>query len=143
MYGHVQEGLYMTEYPGLVWLERYRERVNADPELEVIGDWFTTTFALTFGESRYALRVEKGSIVDVVASPKFDMRTLFGFRAPVAVWRKFLSPNPPPLFHDFFAMLMRVPEFVLEGDSLAAMQNARALHRMMNVMRETGVPDEI
>ena len=32
-------------------------------------------------------------------------------------------------------MLMRVPEFVLEGDSLVAMQNARALQRMMNLMR--------
>jgi hypothetical protein len=69
------------------------------------------------------------------------MRTAFGFAAPVEVWRKFLNPDPPPLFHDFFAMLMRVPEFRLEGDSLAAMQNARALHRMMNIMRETGVPD--
>jgi hypothetical protein len=34
-------------------------------------------------------------------------------------------------------MLMRVPEFVIEGDSLIAMQNARALHRMMNLMRGT------
>jgi len=39
-------------------------------------------------------------------------------------------------------MLMRVPEFELEGDSLIAMQNARALHRMMNIMRETGAPDD-
>lgn len=38
-------------------------------------------------------------------------------------------------------MLMRVPEFTLEGDSLAAMQNARALHRLMNIMRETGAAD--
>jgi hypothetical protein len=45
------------------------------------------------------------------------------------------------LFHDFFAMLMRVPEFVLEGDGFVAMQNARALHRMMNIMRETGAPN--
>jgi hypothetical protein len=133
----------MTDYPGLAWLARYHERVNADPELRVIGDWFTTTFALTFGESRYALKIEKGRIVDIVAHPKFDTRALFGFRAPVDVWRKFLSADPPPLFHDFFAMLMRVPEFVLEGDGLAAMQNARALHRMMNVMRETGAPDAI
>jgi len=130
----------MSDYPGLDWLARYRERVNTDPELQVIGDWFTTTFALTFGDKRFALKVERGKIVDVVASPRIDVRTLFGFRAPVEVWRKFLSPNPPPLFHDFFAMLMRVPEFVLEGDSLAAMQNARALHRMMNIMRETGAP---
>jgi hypothetical protein len=131
----------MSDYPGGAWLARYRERVNADPELAVIGDWFTTTFTLTFGDARYALEVEQGRIVDIVAAPRFDLRVLFGFRAPVAVWRKFLSANPPPLFHDFFAMLMRVPEFVLEGDGLVAMQNARALHRMMNVMRETGAPD--
>ena len=131
----------MTDYPGLAWLARYRERVNADRELNVIGDWFTTTFALTFGDSRYALKVEKGRIVGIVAQPRLDVRALFGFRAPVEVWRKFLSADPPPLFHDFFAMLMRVPEFVLEGDSLVAMQNARALHRMMNLMRETGAPD--
>jgi hypothetical protein len=133
----------MTDYPGLAWLARYRERVNADAELKVIGDWFTTTFALTFGDSRYALKVEKGRIVDIVAQPRLDVRALFGFRAPIEVWRKFLSADPPPLFHNFFAMLMRVPEFVLEGDSLVAMQNARALHRMMNLMRETGAPDAV
>lgn len=128
----------MSDYPGASWLARYRDRVNADPELNVIGEWLTTTFSLTFGEARYALVIDKGKIVDVIASPRLDVRTAFGFRAPVAVWQKFLSPNPPPLFHDFFAMLMRVPEFVLEGDSLLAMQNARALHRMMNIMREAG-----
>jgi hypothetical protein len=61
--------------------------------------------------------------------------------APLEVWPKFLSPEPPPLYHDFFAMLKRVPEFVVEGDSLIAMQNARALHRMMNLMRDTEVRD--
>jgi hypothetical protein len=126
----------MNEYPGSAWLARYRERVNQDVELGVIGDWFTTTFGLTFGDQRYALRVEKGRIADIIAAPRLDVRMSFGFRAPIEVWRKFLSPDPPPLYHDFFAMLMRVPEFVLEGDSLAAMQNARALHRMMNLMRE-------
>jgi hypothetical protein len=131
----------MKDYPGVAWLARYRERVNADPELKVIGSWFTTTFVLAFGDSRYALKLEKGRIVDITQAPKFDVRAIFGFHAPVDVWRKFLTPDPPPLFHDFFAMLMRVPEFVLEGDALAAMQNARALHRMMNIMRETGAPD--
>ncbi len=127
----------MSEYPGSAWLARYRERVNQDVELGVIGNWFTTTFGLGFGEQRYALRVEKGRIAEIIPAPKLDVRMAFGVRAPIEVWRKFLSPDPPPLYHDFFAMLMRVPEFVLEGDSLAAMQNARALHRMMNLMRET------
>ena len=53
----------------------------------------------------------------------------------MSVWRKFINPDPEPLYHDFFAMLMRVPEFEVDGDSLAAMQNARALHRMMNILR--------
>jgi hypothetical protein len=131
----------MSDYPGMAWLERFQARANADRELGVIGDWFTTAFGLTFGDSRYALKVEKGRIREIVASPRIDVRVPFGFRAPVEVWRRFLSPTPPPLYHDFFAMLMRVPEFTLEGDSLAAMQNARALHRMMNVMREVGAPD--
>ena len=130
----------MSEFPGASWFERYRAHVNADPEMGVIGDWLSTTFTLTFGEARHALVVDKGKIVNIIAAPRFDVRAPFGFRAPVEVWRKFLSPNPPPLYHDFFAMLMRVPEFVIEGDSLIAMQNARALHRMMNIMRETGAP---
>jgi len=54
------------------------------------------------------------------------------------VWQRFLSEPPPPLYHDIFAMIMRVPEFVLEGDTLVAMQNARALHRMMGLMRSVG-----
>jgi len=36
-------------------------------------------------------------------------------------------------------MSMRVPEFRLEGDTLAAMQNARALQRFMSLMRKVGV----
>jgi hypothetical protein len=131
----------MSDYPGASWLARYRERVNGDAELGVIGEWFSTTMTLTFGEDRYALKIDKGRIADVIAAPRLDVRAGFGFAAPVEVWKKFLSPDPPPLFHDFFAMLMRVPEFRLEGDSLAAMQNARALHRLMNIMRETGMPD--
>ncbi len=130
-----------ADYPGADWIERYRARVNADPEMQVVGRWLTTTFAVTFGDSRYALSLDRGRITDVMPGKRLDVRTQFGLRAPVEVWRKFLSPDPPPLFHDFFAMLMRVPDFVLEGDNLVVMQNARALHRLMNIMRETGAPD--
>ena len=125
----------MPEFPAASWMQAFCERVNTDQEMAVVGDWFTTSIALGFGETRYVLRVDRGQIVDVNAAPRIDSRSVFGFRAPLEVWRRFVSPNPPPLFHDFFAMLMRVPEFILEGDSLAAMQNARALHRMMNLMR--------
>jgi hypothetical protein len=128
----------MTDFPGTDWLAAFQKKVAEDPEMRIVGDWFDTAFSLTFGETRYVLRIEKGRIASIVANPRLDVRCAFGFRAPVEVWRKFLSPDPPPLYHDFFAMLMRVPEFVLEGDGLVAMQNARALHRMMNLMRTVG-----
>jgi hypothetical protein len=116
----------------------FRERVNADPELRITGGKFDASFCVTFDETRYVVQVRAGRIDRVLASPRFDVRTSFGVRAPMQVWSKFLEPDPPPLFHDFFAMLMRVPDFVLDGDTLVAMQNARALHRMMNLMREVG-----
>jgi hypothetical protein len=131
----------MTDFPGERWLRSFQARVADDPEMRLVGEWFTTALSLGFGETRYVLRLERGRIVEIVARPRLDVRCVFGLRAPVAVWRKFLSPAPPPLYHDFFAMLMRVPEFVLEGDSLVAMQHARALHRMMNLMREVGGAD--
>ena len=120
------------------WLARFKDRVNADPEMAVVGDWFTTALSLSCGDRRCIVRFEKGKIVDATAAPRIDVRCAFGFRASEEIWSKFLSPTPEPLYHDFFAMLMRVPGFVLEGDTLAAMQNARALHRAMNVMRTLG-----
>ena len=33
-------------------------------------------------------------------------------------------------------MLMRIDEFQLDGNSLTTMQNARALHRMMNILKQ-------
>ena len=85
--------------------------------------------------------MRKGSIESINKAPKFDVRTDFEMRAPMEVWDKFLSAEPPPLYHDIFAMIMRVPEFGLEGDTLVAMQNARALHRMMGLMQGVGHVD--
>ena len=128
----------MAEFPDEGWMEAFRETVAHDPELAVIGHWFNVDMGLVFGERRYVLKVRKGKIEEIIPSPRFDVRTQFQMRAPMDVWQRFLSEPPPPLHHDIFAMIMRVPEFVLEGDTLVAMQNARALHRMMGLMRSVG-----
>src|SRR3954463_10537638 len=120
------------------WLERFQERVNGDPEMHVVGDWLTAALSLTCGDRRCILRFERGALVEVISSPRLDARCAFGFRASPDIWAQFLAPDPEPLYNDFFAMLMRVPGFVLEGDSLVAMQHARALHRAMNLMRTVG-----
>ena len=118
-----------------VWLTHFQQRLNADPEMAVIGDWFTVSISLSCDEERRVLRFEHGRLVQTILTPKLDAPCAFGFRASADIWRRFFSDPPEPLYHDVFAMLMRVPGFVLEGDTLVAMQHARALHRAMRVMR--------
>jgi hypothetical protein len=126
----------MPGSPSLEWMERYRDAVNADPEMGVIGDWFTLDFKLSFEGNDFLVAVRQGKIAEIAQNPRFDRPVEFTLRAPMSVWNKFINPDPPPLYHDFFAMLMRIDEFQLDGNSLATMQNARALHRMMNILRE-------
>jgi hypothetical protein len=116
-------------------LTRFQQQLNADPEMAVIGDWFTLSMSLSCDDERRVLRFERGRLTQTILTPKLDAPCAFGFRAGADVWRRFFNEPPEPLYHDVFAMLMRVPGFVLEGDTLVAMQHARALHRAMRVMR--------
>ena len=54
------------------WLARFRDRVNADPEMAVVGDWFTTAFSLTCGDRRCIVRFDKGRLVETIVSPRVD-----------------------------------------------------------------------
>jgi hypothetical protein len=120
------------------WLGRFQSRLDGDPEMQVVGDHFTVSFSLTSGDERCIVRFERGRLVEWTRAPRIDVPSTFGFRASPEIWQKYLSASPEPLYHDVFAMLMRVPGFVLEGDTLVAMQHARALHRVMRVMRLVG-----
>ncbi|MDQ0325129.1 hypothetical protein J2R99_000978 [Rhodopseudomonas julia] len=128
----------MAEFPDEDWMAAFAERVASDRELAVIGSKFDVDMGITFGTKRYVLRVRQGRIDKILQAPGFDVPTQFEIRAPMELWQRFLCETPPPLYHDIFAMIMRVPEFVLEGDTLVAMQNARALHRMMGLMQKVG-----
>ena len=126
----------LNRVPSLAWMETYRDAVNSDPEMSVIGDWFNTDFKISFDGNDFLLSVRNGKIESVVQNPRFDKPVAFTLRAPMSVWNRFINPSPPPLYHDFFAMLMRIDEFQLDGNTLETMQNARALHRMMNILRD-------
>ena len=122
--------------PTIAWMKKYQDAVNSDKEMTVIGDWFTAIFKISFEGTDFLISVLKGKIDEIEQNPRFDRPVAFTLRAPMSVWNKFINPNPPPLYHDFFAMLMRVDEFQLDGNTLETMQNARALHRMMNILKQ-------
>jgi len=117
------------------WLAQVQQRLNDDAEMQVIGGWFTVAMSLSCDAERCVLRFERGRLVQTVVAPRLDVPCAFGFRATTDIWTRFFGDPPEPLYHDIFAMLMRVPGFVIEGDTLVAMQHARALHRAMRVLR--------
>jgi pimeloyl-ACP methyl ester carboxylesterase len=57
----------------------------------------------------------------------------FTLSAPDEVWRKFLQPVPPRHHHGIFAMLYRVPEFQVKGETLAFMQHAHLARRVLEI----------
>lgn len=122
-------------FPASDWMARYAAVVNEDPELRLVGCFFTCDLLLDFESARYLVRVDGGAIREVVENPGYDRPWAFALRAPRRVWERYLEPVPPPLYHHIFAMLMRVPEFRLEGNTLVAAQNIRALARMCDLMR--------
>jgi hypothetical protein len=63
------------------WLATNQALVNDDPEMHVIGDWFTVTFSLTSGDARAIVHFERGRLASYVVSPRFDVGCAFGFRA--------------------------------------------------------------
>lgn len=57
----------------------------------------------------------------------------FTLRAPSQVWAKFLQRVPPRHHHGLFAMMYRVPEFGVDGDTLAYMQHVHVVRRVLEI----------
>ena len=123
------------KFPSPEWMTAFQQRVNQDAELALIGRWFTTSFLFAAGNAEYVFHIQAGKLVEVQEGRRFDRPWSFAMRAPREHWENFIKPLPPPLFNEIFAMVMRVPEFRLEGNTLVAAQNARALQRFMSLMR--------
>ena len=117
------------------WAYKLMDRVNADVEMSVIGEKCNVRFSISTTEWNVHLTVRAGRIVEVNSTPRIDSACDFGFVAPSDVWTKFRDPARPAIYHSLFAMIMRVPEFRLVGDSLRFAQNARPMLRIMTIFQ--------
>jgi len=120
------------------WFEALAEKANDDPELKAVGRYFNATIAFTIDDTRHDVVVRDGRVETIRDQIKVDSRADFGFRAPSVVWDLFLQEFPPPLYQNVFSMIMRVPEFRLEGDTLVFAQNVRAVSRFLSIMQVQG-----
>jgi pimeloyl-ACP methyl ester carboxylesterase len=90
------------------------------------GDW-AVCFEINTGPKTWVFRFEAGRVAAGWGEPAFTVR------APVSVWEKFLKPIPPRHHHGLFAMHYRVPEFGIDGETLAFMQYAHVVRRVLEI----------
>jgi pimeloyl-ACP methyl ester carboxylesterase len=91
-----------------------------------VGDW-SVCFAIAAGDERWTFTFVAGRLSAEAKEPAFTVR------APAAVWDRFLQPIPPRHHHGLFAMHYRVPEFGIDGETLAFMQYAHVVRRVLEV----------
>jgi pimeloyl-ACP methyl ester carboxylesterase len=124
------------------FVETWLDRAAGDRRLRAISSGTDVAFILRYGDDVLWLHLRDGAVVDHAFDDGFDRRVDFGLRAPAEVWDRLWAPVPPPRHQTLFALLAKVPSFVLEGDREALAQNAHAVARLLELGRTPAARDE-
>ena len=118
-------------------MEKLAALVNADARLVWRGRFVNTTFMIDAGDQVWLVKVEGGRIAAVTVGP-FAMPTwVFALRASREVWETFWQADPPPGFHDLFALVKR-RSLRIEGDLHPFMSNLLYFKGVMAALRQPG-----
>ncbi len=90
------------------------------------GPW-SVDFAIAQDRANFPFAFRDGRIATPAAAPDYR------FTAPAEIWAKFLQPIPPRHHHVVLAMLARVPEVKLEGDTKRFAQTCHVLRRVLEI----------
>jgi len=110
------------------------ERVNADPLLVQRGRFIDTTFLLEVGEESWLVKIAGGKVVAMTQGPFVMPCWTFALRASAQDWAQFWLPQPPPGYHDLFA-LIRFKRLRVEGDMHPFMANLFYFKGVMATLR--------
>jgi hypothetical protein len=105
----------------------WREACAGDATLAAWAGPWSISFAVASGADVIVFELVEGKVQPAGGSPAFTLA------APEEVWAKFLLPVPPRHHHGIFALHYRVPEFSIQGDSLAFMQHAHVARRVLDI----------
>ncbi|MDX8356425.1 hypothetical protein [Sphingopyxis terrae] len=127
--GHIQE-------PADMMFANLGEQANADALLVHRGRFLTTRFMVEIGDEQWLVRVVDGRVAEVLQGPFVMPRWTFALRANASDWAAFWSPEPPPGYHDLFA-LIRFGRLVVEGDMHPFMANLFYFKGLLGKLRRT------
>ena len=105
----------------------WRAACRADPALSVWAGAWSACFAIESDGAAVSFDFADGVVQPGEGIPAFTLA------APAALWTKFLEPVPPRHHHGIFAMMYRLPEFQIKGETLAFMQHAHLARRVLEI----------
>lgn len=103
-------------------IECLADTVNGDALLVHRGRFVDTRFLLEVGSDSWSIRILDGRVAEIVKGPFVMACWTFALRASAEDWGQFWSANPPPGYHDLFA-LIRFKRLRVEGDMHPFMAN--------------------
>lgn len=124
------------------WWERYKDAVNTDPEMKVRGhDNFDENFAVQMGDDQYLIKVNGGTVTDVVPNPDMNGDWSVGIEGSQEAWEEFMQEHPPAHNNEIIASNYRTKvrgeedHLRLTGSNKAFFQNLRPIQRSLDLMR--------
>ena len=118
-------------------LEQLPKIVNSNGPLVNRGRFFSHNFLIGVGETDWLVEVAAGSISSIIPGPHVLKSWTFSVRATQEAWSLFWQPEPPPGYHDIFAMT-KSGSAVIEGDLHPLMANLRYVKEVLEALRKLG-----
>ena len=117
-------------------IEKLKDLANEDLHLIHRGRFVNTIFLLQAGGDQWLVEILAGRIANLTKGPFVMPRWTFALRASAEAWEIFWSANPPPGFHDLFA-LIKFKRLTVEGDMHSFMANLFYFKALLTKLRRT------
>jgi hypothetical protein len=118
-------------------LKTLKDRAAGDALLVRFGLDLDCALLVGDGEIDWLIEIERGAVVRVTKGPLIMPKTDLRLRAASETWARFLEPEPPPGFHDLFA-LRRYRRIEIEGDIRLMSAYLFYFKRLFALMRGQG-----
>lgn len=127
------------------WIDRWVVAINADAACANAGRHFDASFTFAIGPQRHTFHVRRGRIEKVADNGGPLEPSAFTLGADDPVWEKLLSPDPPPMYHAFFAAIA-TGKMTFEGDVRPLFQQMSTFSHWLTAGRalngKSNVPDD-
>ena len=120
-------------------LATLKERAAGDALLARFGREFDCALLIGDGDLDWLIVIKGGVVEQVTRGPHIMPRTDLRLRAASDTWASFLQTEPPPGYHDLFA-LRRYKRIQIEGDIRLLSAYLFYIKRLFELLRSVGSP---